>query len=97
MFSCWIAAIVASVTARVVAAPPRSVVCSDGLWNYFDQPPQLAQLAAETAGSTPLAIARRLVQGALDSGGHDNITVAVIAVEPHVVGTETASPALIEE
>jgi PPM family protein phosphatase len=61
----------------------RVVVCSDGLWNYASTPESLAaQLARLPADADPLAVARHLTDYARDSGGHDNITVVVIAVEP---------------
>lgn len=59
------------------------LVCTDGLWNYFEAPGQLAELATEAPGDgTPLDVARALVQAAIDAGGGDNITVAVMAVGP---------------
>jgi len=63
------------------------VVCSDGLWNYLPGPDDLAA-AADTGApapegvSRPLAVARRLVDTALQAGGSDNITVAVVIVGP---------------
>jgi serine/threonine protein phosphatase PrpC len=60
--------------------PGVVVVCTDGLWNYLDDVNELA--AALPAGTleAPLDAARRLVEIALDCGGHDNITVAVLGV-----------------
>lgn len=55
------------------------VLCSDGLWNYLDTPAALTvQVAKAGPDSSPVAIARHLVQFALDAGGHDNITVHCI-------------------
>jgi serine/threonine protein phosphatase PrpC len=54
------------------------LVCSDGLWNYYETPASLRELvAAGPPGETVLETARRLVDAALEAGGHDNITVAV--------------------
>jgi len=63
------------------SGPGRVVVCSDGLWNYASSADSLAaQLAGLAADAAPLAVARHLTNFARDCGGHDNITVAVIAV-----------------
>ncbi len=58
------------------------LLCTDGLWNYFEPPERLAALVAEGGGATPVAIARALVDAANDAGGEDNITAAVTAVAP---------------
>ena len=69
--------------------PGRLAVCSDGLWNYAPTANAVAQLVRVPASTrAPLTIARALVDHALAAGGHDNITVAVIDVTPHVEGTE---------
>jgi serine/threonine protein phosphatase PrpC len=68
-----------SVTEMAVDGPGRLVVCTDGLWNYFETPDRLAAVAGE-AGAAALSTARRLVEAALAAGGHDNITVAVVSV-----------------
>ncbi|MFI0354042.1 protein phosphatase 2C domain-containing protein [Actinomadura sp. 9N407] len=66
-------------------APGTLLVCSDGLWNYL---PHAQDLAAVLAGSgtdpaaDPLGAAQALVRRALDAGGRDNITVAVIPLPP---------------
>ncbi|MEO7094766.1 MAG: PP2C family serine/threonine-protein phosphatase [Polyangiales bacterium] len=61
--------------------PGYLVLCTDGLWNYFPAPDDLAALAARAGGSArPAAIARALVNAALSQGGQDNVTVAVLAV-----------------
>ncbi|MFA1549438.1 protein phosphatase 2C domain-containing protein [Actinomadura chokoriensis] len=63
------------------AGPGTLLVCSDGLWNYFPAAGDLAALLAgerESADADPLGAARTLVRHALDAGGRDNITVAVI-------------------
>jgi serine/threonine protein phosphatase PrpC len=61
--------------------PDRSgvvVVCSDGLWNYAESAGELAAITPADALLRPLHSARVLVGYALDSGGHDNVTVAVV-------------------
>ncbi|MFI0354559.1 PP2C family protein-serine/threonine phosphatase [Actinomadura sp. 9N407] len=59
------------------------VVCSDGLWNHLPEASTLAEIARASAPEGDLlAVARRLVQAALDAGGHDNVTVALIPFPP---------------
>lgn len=58
--------------------PGVVIVCTDGLWNYAESAEQMAQVVPHDARGAPLPCARRLVQYALASGGHDNVTVAVI-------------------
>lgn len=70
-----------SITTYVLPADGCLLLCSDGLWNYAPAPDQIQALfSAAPAGSTPLDLARRLVEFARDGGGADNITVAVAAV-----------------
>jgi serine/threonine protein phosphatase PrpC len=45
-------------------------------------PDELAALLASSGDGAPLALARWLVSTALSRGGHDNVTVAVIEIEP---------------
>jgi serine/threonine protein phosphatase PrpC len=63
--------------------PGRLVLCSDGLWNYA---PSAADIAALIEALPPeasaLTVARSLTDTALAKGGHDNITVAVVNVQP---------------
>ncbi|WP_395111077.1 protein phosphatase 2C domain-containing protein [Actinomadura sp. SCN-SB] len=61
--------------------PGTLLVCSDGLWNYLPGADDLAAVLDGT-GAGPLAAARALVRRALDAGGRDNITVAVIPLPP---------------
>lgn len=60
-----------------VTGPGVLVVCSDGLWNYL---PDAGDLREFCTGTDVLAVARALTDHAVQSGGHDNITVAVIPV-----------------
>jgi serine/threonine protein phosphatase PrpC len=89
----WIGADVESVVPTVsvwaIDRPGALIVCTDGLWDYFEQPSALAGIVQQ-AGSDPLTLARTLVEAALAAGGHDNVTVAVIPVGP-VTGVTTAS------
>jgi PPM family protein phosphatase len=72
---------------RVVALRPerrgRLVLCTDGLWNYAPSADELARLlGALPEGAAPAAVARALTDTANDRGGHDNITVAVVDIDP---------------
>jgi serine/threonine protein phosphatase PrpC len=88
----WLGADAESSTPNLATAdldgPGLLVVCSDGLWNYFEEPAALEELiAAAPPGATPLDLARHLVDAALAAGGSDNVTVAVVprptAAHPH--------------
>ncbi len=65
-----------------VTEPGLLIVCTDGLWNYFEEPAKLAELVAAAGDRSPSGIARWLADAALDAGGQDNITVAVVPVGP---------------
>jgi len=59
--------------------PGLVLVCSDGLWNYRPEAAGIAALVALPEAITdPLAAAAALVKFAVDAGGVDNITVALI-------------------
>ncbi|WP_436736883.1 PP2C family protein-serine/threonine phosphatase [Streptomyces sp. BBFR102] len=58
--------------------PGVAVVCSDGLWNYAESAEQMAAALPADALTRPLHSAQVLVGHALDGGGHDNVTVAVV-------------------
>ena len=63
--------------------PGRLVLCTDGLWNYAPTAGELGGLIdALPDGAAPAAVASALADTANDRGGHDNITVAVIDIEP---------------
>lgn len=55
------------------------IVCTDGIWNYAESAEQMAAAVPPDGRTRPLHAARRLVGFALDGGGHDNATVAVIS------------------
>ena len=59
-------------------AGDRLLVCSDGLTNMLDDP-AIAHLLSR---GPPEEVAWNLVEAANRAGGHDNITVLVVAVEP---------------
>ncbi len=59
------------------------VLCTDGLWNYLPRAGDLEHAMTTAPGDgSPAATARSLVRHALASGGHDNVTVAVAAIDP---------------
>ncbi len=58
--------------------PGVVVVCTDGLWNYAEAAEEMARAVPADAALRPLHSARVLVGHALDGGGHDNVTVAVL-------------------
>ncbi|MCW2869170.1 protein phosphatase 2C domain-containing protein [Actinacidiphila oryziradicis] len=58
--------------------PGVLVVCTDGLWNYAESAAELASVVPADARTNPLRCAQVLVGVALDGGGHDNVTVAVL-------------------
>jgi PPM family protein phosphatase len=63
--------------------PGRLVLCTDGLWNYAATTAELDELVdALPTGSSPATVARALTSTALARGGADNITVAVVDVDP---------------
>jgi serine/threonine protein phosphatase PrpC len=63
-----------------VTEPGWLLVCSDGLWNYFDTADDLSRLIEAASGSNALGLAQALTEAALQAGGQDNITVAVVPV-----------------
>ncbi|MEU0252986.1 protein phosphatase 2C domain-containing protein [Streptomyces sp. NPDC006184] len=58
--------------------PGTVVVCTDGLWNYAESAEELSEVVPADAAVRPLHSAQVLVGHALDGGGHDNVTVAVL-------------------
>ncbi|MFE1450788.1 PP2C family serine/threonine-protein phosphatase [Streptomyces olivaceoviridis] len=58
--------------------PGSVVVCTDGLWNYAETAEEMSEVLPPDAADRPLHSARVLVGHALDGGGHDNVTVAVL-------------------
>ena len=72
------------------SGPGRLLVCSDGLYKYRPDADQLAALAPRDA---PLPTAAALVRFALDCGGADNITVALLPFPPDPAVTVPADQA----
>ncbi|MCP9958989.1 PP2C family serine/threonine-protein phosphatase [Streptomyces sudanensis] len=70
--------------------PGVVVVCTDGLWNYAETADDMARVLPADAAVRPLHGARVLVGHALDGGGHDNVTVAVV---PFAAPAPGAAPA----
>lgn len=61
------------------------LLCTDGLWNYASAPERISELLKTTDNGQSrdaLAAARALVSFANEQGGRDNITVAVLHVQP---------------
>ncbi len=89
----WIGADAETADPRItdldVTEPGLLIVCTDGLWNYFEDPESLAKIVSAGAAANASGIARMLVAAALDAGGQDNITVAVVPVGP---GRSPAAP-----
>jgi serine/threonine protein phosphatase PrpC len=57
--------------------PGYLLLCSDGLWNYADEP---ARLRALLKGNDSLEMTRALVDFANEQGGHDNITAVILRI-----------------
>ena len=63
--------------------PGRLVLCTDGLWNYAPSADELGRLIdALPDGAAPAAVARSLADTANERGGHDNVTVAIVDINP---------------
>jgi serine/threonine protein phosphatase PrpC len=58
------------------------LLCSDGLWNYFERDGELADTVRQQNSSDALSLCRWLVDVANERGGHDNVTVAVLMGSP---------------
>ncbi|MGH3243132.1 MAG: PP2C family protein-serine/threonine phosphatase, partial [Spirillospora sp.] len=93
VLTAWLGADAGAVEPRVAAfrptVPGLVLVCTDGLWNHLPEPSDLAAVAAadrhnggDGLGGRPIHVARRLLRAALDAGGHDNVTAAVIPWPP---------------
>jgi serine/threonine protein phosphatase PrpC len=83
----WVGADAPERPARVTALRPdragRLLLCSDGLWNYVATERALKELIATVPpGASPAGLARALTDAAVARGGRDNITVAVLEIDP---------------
>lgn len=87
VITAWLGADAPIRDARVVSfrAPRRGhlLLCSDGLWNTLAEAAAVGD-AIRTAPPTasPLGLARSLTHHALAAGGRDNITIAVVDIDP---------------
>ncbi|MET8785977.1 PP2C family serine/threonine-protein phosphatase [Streptomyces sp. NPDC004589] len=70
--------------------PGVAVVCTDGLWNYAEAVEEMAEAVPSDAERRPLHAAQVLVGHALDGGGHDNVTVAVLPFPAPLQGAGSA-------
>jgi serine/threonine protein phosphatase PrpC len=68
--------------ARTLNGPGTLLLCTDGLWNYAPTPREMAALVRDAGadGKDALALGQALVAFALERGGMDNVTVAVLRV-----------------
>jgi len=86
----WIGADSGRVPPRVTTFPVTSagllLLCTDGLWQYFDRPASLGLRVRDHRGAHPQVpgghVARGLLDDALQAGGGDNVTVAVLSLMP---------------
>lgn len=83
----WVGADAPDHPPQIVSTRPGErgllVLCSDGLWDYVSSAHDIARLVHRLPrAASPLAIARSLVDDAIGRGGRDNVTVAVVDVEP---------------
>ena len=63
-----------------IPGPGHLLLCTDGLWNYAQEPAELGRLLE---GSDALIdVTRRLIDFANDRGGHDNITAILLRIPP---------------
>ena len=58
-----------------IPGPGHLLLCSDGLWNYLPDPAEMVR-----AGGDAVEVVRALIAFANDSGGHDNITAALLTL-----------------
>ena len=70
-----------SVITHDLSQPGVLLLCSDGLWNYAEEPVKVEELAGSPEQGA-LEMARRLVDFANGAGGRDNITAAVYVHTP---------------
>ncbi|GAA2574684.1 protein phosphatase 2C domain-containing protein [Actinomadura fulvescens] len=96
VITAWLGADADEVRPRVRTFTPGGtgavLVCSDGLWNYAPKPHDLAAVLSDAACDPvrdPLGAARTLVRFALEAGGRDNISVAVVPVASSTVTPTT--------
>lgn len=64
----------------VPEGPGVLLLCTDGLWNYLPAAEDLAAVALPRALRDPAGAAAALTDVAIEAGGRDNITVALVPV-----------------
>lgn len=70
------------VAGRDLRGAGHLVLCTDGFWNYFSSPAEVARLVRSAGpGASAQRVSRFLVNHALAQGGQDNVTVLVYAHE----------------
>ena len=70
-----------------IPGPGYLLLCTDGLWNYAQEPENVAALLKGTEDQeAAIDAARRMIDFANNQGGHDNITVALLRVESNYAG-----------
>jgi serine/threonine protein phosphatase PrpC len=79
----WIGGDADSVSPRLVSFDVTEsgvlLLCTDGLWNYFEDPDRLHRVL-DGCSDSAIEMARRLVDAALAAGGQDNVTVVVLPI-----------------
>ena len=63
-------------------APGVLLLCTDGLWNHQPEADGLARLAQAKSSSDLPGATTDLLAFAVEAGGHDNVTVVLIAFPP---------------
>jgi len=66
--------------------PGLLLLCTDGLWNYQPEADGLARLARPKSPGDLRGAAADLLAFALEAGGHDNVTVVLVAFPPRGPG-----------
>ena len=82
--------VVPTMTSLDITEPGWLMTCTDGLWNYASDPAMMAAALAkaieaeEAKGNDPQAwaVCCQLVDWANELGGHDNVTVTLMRLEP---------------
>lgn len=73
--------LVAHVVEREAPENHILLLCSDGLWNYFERDGELAAAVSGQDSGDALSLCRWLVDAANERGGRDNVTAAAL-IEP---------------
>jgi serine/threonine protein phosphatase PrpC len=82
---------------RTIVLEPNTwlLACTDGLWNYFDQPAAFTEAVNDAApDADAFELCQHLVRLANLAGGHDNITAAAYRINDIINDT---NPVEIEE